>query len=43
MGVIVVPAPEALGETYEEMVESLKRLAHARLLLLVMPVSEQIQ
>lgn len=43
MGVIVVPAPEALGETYEEIVESLKRLAHAGLLLLVMPASEQIQ
>jgi hypothetical protein len=33
---------EGLGETCEEMVESLKRLARARLLLLMMPVCEEI-
>ena len=38
---VVVQRPEVLGDTYEEIVESLNRLATAGLTLTVVPPSER--
>jgi hypothetical protein len=39
--VIVVPHPEVLGDDYQEIVESLNRLAAARLALQIVPPDER--
>jgi len=38
---IVVPRPETLGETYEEIVESLNRIADAGVKLTVVPRADR--
>ncbi len=39
--VVMVAMPEALGDTYDEMVESLNRLADAELRLVIVPRSQR--
>ena len=38
---VLVPSPETLGDTYEELIESLDRLSVADLLLQILPPDER--
>jgi protein required for attachment to host cells len=41
--VVIIAAPQVLGDTYEELVESLNRIADAEIKLNIVPRSERKQ